>query len=273
MNRLQRRLQEHGGGTLFGVAVYFYDPIFIEIAARLGYQVAWIEMEHSSLSFGEVADLCRISQGAGLLTMIRVADSRRESILKAAECGPDIIDVPMANSPEVLVELARFARFPPVGARGTFSVSRALHYGLVDNLPQAQDALNDELCLMAQIETRDALDRADELCAVEGVEIFIGPADLSASLGVPGESGHPLVKQAAAKIIAAARRRGKSVATAARAADFDFWIEQGVDVLFCTNDISALRVGAEQALAMARAAVTRARSAHAGAVPGGRIAE
>ncbi|MPZ19720.1 MAG: hypothetical protein GEV06_17630 [Luteitalea sp.] len=257
MTRLQRLLHANRGRPVLGAAVYFNDPIFLEIAARLGYQAAWIEMEHAPISFGEAADLCRVSQGLGLLTMIRVPDSRRESVLKAAECGPDIIDVPMANAPEVLRRLVAEARFAPLGARGTFSVSRALHYGLVDSLSKAQQQINDELCLMVQIETREAADRAEELCAVSGVDIFIGPADLAASLGVPGEPGHPLVRSAAATIIATARRHGKHVASASGPAEFGFWVDQGIDILFCTNDIVALRTGAELALQEARDAVTR----------------
>jgi 4-hydroxy-2-oxoheptanedioate aldolase len=260
MTRLQRLLQANDGRPVLGVAVYFNDPIFLEIAARLGYQVAWIEMEHAPISFGEASDLCRVSQGLGLLTMIRVPDSRRESILKAAECGPDIIDVPMANTPEVVQDLVAQARFAPLGARGFFSVSRALHYGLVENLSHAQQQINSELCLMVQIETREAAARAEELCAVEGVDIFIGPADLAASLGVPGEPGHPRVREAATAIIGAARRHGKHVATASGPADFDFWIEQGVDVLFCTNDIVALRTGGALALQEARAVIARLRT-------------
>ncbi|MPY90414.1 MAG: hypothetical protein GEU99_21145 [Luteitalea sp.] len=257
MTRLQRLLRAEPGKPLLGVAAYFYDPIFIEIAARLGYDAAWIEMEHAPISFGEAADLCRIAQGLGLLTMIRVPDCRRESVLKAAECGPDIIDVPMANSPDVLRGLVAEARFAPLGARGAFSVSRAMHYGLVDSLSAAQQQINGELCLMVQIETREAAARAEELCAVDGVDIFIGPADLAASLGVPGEPGHPLVRQAATQIVAAARRYGKHVASAAGSADFAFWVDQGIDVLFCTNDIVALRTGAELALRHAKAAVAQ----------------
>jgi 4-hydroxy-2-oxoheptanedioate aldolase len=239
MNRLQRRLEANKGVPLLGVAAYFYDPVFLEISARLGYQAAWIEMEHGPMSFGQAVDLVRIAQGLGMLTMIRVADSRRESILKAAECGPDIIDVPMVNTPEVVAELVAQARFGPEGERGFFSVSRALHYGIVDNLTDAQRQLNDELCLMIQIETREAFERANELCAVDGVDIFVGPADLSASLGYPGNQGHPAV-------------------------DFDFWLGLNVDILFATNDISALRHGAEHALGLARASLDRVRSVPAG---------
>lgn len=256
MNRLVQAIRKKNSRPLLGAASFLYSPTFLEIAALLHYDVAWIEMEHTFITFAEAADLCRIASGLGMLTMIRVPDASRESVLKAAECGPDIIDLPMANSPEDLEDLVRNARFPPVGTRGYFSLSRAVSYGVDGKVGEAQRALNDELCLMAQVETREAVDRIDELCRVPGVDaIFIGPGDLSASLGVPGEISHPLVHEAATRVVKAAKAYGKQIAVATAPPDFGFWIEQGVDVLFCTNDIASLRLGAERAMETARSAM------------------
>src|SRR5580704_18098111 len=110
MNRLHQAIQEAGGRPLLGAALYFYDPVFLEIAAYSGFKVIWIEMEHAPISFAEAAALCRMAAGTGMLTMIRIPDTRRESVLKAAECGPDMIDVPMADSPEQVAELVRYAK-------------------------------------------------------------------------------------------------------------------------------------------------------------------
>jgi len=259
MNRLQEAVRQSGSAPLLGIAVYFYDPIFLEMAARLGFQVIWIEMEHGFITFAEAADLCRMARGTGMLTMIRVADTRRENVMKAAECGPDIIDVPMMETPAMIHELIQGARFPPQGNRGFFSVSRSLDYGLVDSVADEQMRLNKELCLMMQIETAEAVNRIDELCAIPGVEIFIGPSDLSATLGVPGQLGHPKVYEAAKKIIAAARRSNKIIAVGAGPAEFGFYAEQGVDLLFCGNDIACLRVGIQSMLQQARTAIEKAQ--------------
>lgn len=259
MNRLQKAVSESRTGPLLGIAVYFYDPIFLEMAARLGFRIIWIEMEHGFLTFAEAADLCRMARGTGMLTMIRTADTRRENIMKAAECGPDIIDVPMIETPELVHELIQSARFPPTGNRGFFSVSRSLHYGLVDNIAQAQMQLNEDLCLMIQIETAEAVRRIDELCAIPGIEIFIGPSDLSATLGVPGQLSHPKVFEAAEKIMQASRRNNKVVAVGSGPAEFGFYAKQGVDVLFCGNDIACLRHGIQSMLQQARTAVEQAQ--------------
>jgi 4-hydroxy-2-oxoheptanedioate aldolase len=258
MNRLHHAISLANGKPLLGAAVYFYDPIFLEIAAHMGFKVIWIEMEHAAITFAEAADLCRMATGSGMLTMIRIPDTRRESVLKAAECGPDMIDIPMADSPELVEELVRYARFAPEGTRGFFSVSRALKYGIVDSVPDEQQKLNTELSLLAQIETVEALSRIDEIASVPGVDIFIGPADLAASLGFPGQTSHPRVIEAAENIVKTARKHGKKVVTACGVADFIHWTRLGVDLLFCTNDITCLKAGAQMALTAATDAIAQA---------------
>jgi 4-hydroxy-2-oxoheptanedioate aldolase len=260
MNRFHHAISTANGKPLFGAALYFYDPIFLEIAAHMGFQVIWIEMEHAAITFAEAADLCRMAAGSGMLTMIRIPDTRRESVLKAAECGPDMIDIPMADSPEQVAELVRYARFAPEGTRGYFSVSRALKYGIVDSVTDEQQLVNSQLSLLAQIETVEALNRIDELAAIPNVDIFIGPADLAASLGVPGQTSHPKLLAAAERIVKVARQHNKKIVTACGSADFIHWTRLGIDLLFCTNDIVCLKAGAQLALKAASEAVAQAAS-------------
>ena len=253
MNRLRKAVEENNGRTLLGAALYFYDPIFLEVAAHLGYQVIWIEMEHAPITFAQAADLCRMASGTGMLTMIRIPDSRRENMLKAAECGPDIIDVAMVDEPSQMKEMVEYGRFGPIGGRGQFGVSRAVQYGVLGSVTEAQQSLNRELSLMAQIETRKAMENLDELARVPGVDLFVGPADLASSLGFPGQTLHPLVREAATRVVEAARANKKCIATACGPSDFKFWLDQKIDLLFCTNDIASLKRGAGLALDEARA--------------------
>jgi 4-hydroxy-2-oxoheptanedioate aldolase len=250
MNRLQKKLEQNGGRPILGAAAYLYNPAFFEMAAMIGYQAAWIEMEHTFHSLEQAADLCRLASALGLLTMLRIPDLQRGTVLKGCECGPDILDLPMANTPEMVRELVAQARFPPLGVRGFFGVSRAVKYGLAGNVPDAQQQLNQELCLMIQIETREAAERIDDLCAVPGLDaVFIGPADLSASLGVAGQTSHPLVQETAARVIRSAKAHGKQSAAAAPSSEARFWIEHGIDLFFCANDVSCMKTGAQSALA------------------------
>ncbi len=252
MNRLQLAVKQNNGKTLLGAALYFYDPVFLEVAAHLGYQAIWIEMEHAPITFAEAADLCRMASGSGMLTMIRIPDSRRENILKAAECGPDIIDVAMVDTTSQMDEMLEYGRFAPAGGRGYFSVSRAVRYGVLNSVNETQQSLNRELCLMAQVETTQAMKNLDQLAAVSGVDLFVGPADLAASLGYPGQTAHPVVREASARIVQSARANGKCIASACAPSDFKFWLDQKIDLLFCTNDIACLKRGAALVLDEAR---------------------
>jgi 2-keto-3-deoxy-L-rhamnonate aldolase RhmA len=261
MNRLEEKIQSTKGVPLMGLAAYRYDPVFVEIIGHLGFHAVWIEMEHGPITFGEAANLCRVAAGVGLLTMIRIPDARRENVLRAAECGPDILDLPMANTPETLEEFARHARYTPQGDRGFFGSSRAVRYGVAADLAEEQRRINRELCLMAQIETREAVERAEALCSAPEIDaIFIGMGDLSASMGVPGETAHPAVRQAVQRVIDCARSNGKRVATACAPAEAALWASRGVDVLFCGSDIACLRVGAQAAVRDFQAGLARAGS-------------
>jgi 2-keto-3-deoxy-L-rhamnonate aldolase RhmA len=132
-------------------------------------------------------------------------------------------------------------------------------------VPGAQQQLNDELSLLAQVETAEGVRRVDELAQVPGVDLFIGPADLAASMGLAGQTSHPSVLEAAARVVGSARSQGKKVVTACGPADFVHWASLGVDLLFCTNDISALKAGASSALQAAQDAFVQARQQQADA--------
>jgi 4-hydroxy-2-oxoheptanedioate aldolase len=235
--------------ALLGLSVYSYDPAFVELISCIGYDALWIEMEHTAMTFAEAGDLCRLASGLGLLTMIRIADVRRENVLKGAELSPDILDLPMVNSPEIAAELVRHARYPPKGNRGFFGVSRAMRYGMSTDIPGEHRRINESLCLMIQIETAEAVSRAEELCAVPGIDaVFLGPGDLSASFGVSGDIQHPLVVDAMERTIHIAKAKGKRVAMACAAADAPDWAQRGVSLLFCGGSIACQRAGAEAIL-------------------------
>jgi 2-keto-3-deoxy-L-rhamnonate aldolase RhmA len=253
MNRVQEIIREKGA-PLLGIATHTGDPAFVEIAGMLGYDVLWIEMEHASITFAQAANVCRLADAMGMLTMIRIPDARRENVLKAAECRPAIIDLPMANTPEVLRELVDHAKYAPEGRRGFFMASRAVRYGMVDDIARHQQQVNSELCLVGQIETREAVEHAEELCAVDGIGgILIGPGDLSASMGVPGQMSDPEVQAAMDRIISAAKDRGKLVLLPAGFVDIGKWKAKGIDVLFGGSDLSCLRMSMKSTIEEARA--------------------
>lgn len=252
MNRFEEMIQRNPGQPLLGLGMHRCDLALVEMMAMMGFQAVWIEMEHLAMTFAEAANLCRLSSSLGLLTMIRIPNANRDNVLRAAECGPDIIDVPMANTTEVMRELMSHARYPPEGNRGFFAAARAQRYGLGD-ISLEQRRINEQLCLMAQIETLEAVERADELCVEESIDaIFLGPGDMSASLGVPGQIDHPLVQEALDRAIASATRHGKLLAMACRPATAASFFRKGVSLLFLGSDMACLKVGAQALLRESR---------------------
>jgi 4-hydroxy-2-oxoheptanedioate aldolase len=248
------------GRPLLGAAVYFYDPVFVEMCCFLGVDVLWLEMEHAAIPLEGIADLCRIAAAAHVLTMIRLTDSRRENVLRAAECGPDILDLPMGDTEESLREMVHHSRFPPTGGRGFFGASRAVRYGISGNLVAEQQRINRELSLWSQIETRQAVESAESLCAVAGIDgIFLGPGDLSASLGVPGQVTHPTVLAAMDRAINVAKTAGKRVALFTDPAQAGRWYDRA-DVLFCTSDVACMRNGLQSAMDKFHMATQRAEA-------------
>jgi 4-hydroxy-2-oxoheptanedioate aldolase len=125
-------------------------------------------------------------------------------------------------------------------------------------IDQEQRRINTELCLMAQIETREAVDRVAELCSVPGIgAVFFGLGDLSASLGVPGQTDHPCVLDAVDGAIAVARQSGRLIAVVANATDAGAWAAKGVNLLSCGSDISFIRTAAQGVVSEYRASLAK----------------
>lgn len=251
MNKLAREIGS-GPCPLLGAASYIGDPAFVEIAAHLGYRAMWFEMEHMLTSFREAAGLCALASGLGMLTMIRIPDASRENVLRSAECGPDILDLPMVNNPEVAREFVAHAKYAPVGNRGLFGASRASRYTILGSVAEEQNRINEDLCLMVQIETRESASRADEICAVPGIDaIFLGPGDMSASFGVPGDTKDPRVRDALCTALRAAERHGLIKAMMSPLDEVGFWTSQGVELIFITSDVQSMKMGARSCLEIA----------------------
>lgn len=248
MTQLDKAIQERGTSPLLGVIVHRYNPDFLEIASLLGYHAVWIELEHGLMSYSEAANLCRTASGLGLLTMLRIPNASRENALKAAECGPDIIDLPMANSTQEAAALVKYCRYPPLGERGFFSSSRSMRYGIAGTVPEMHKQLNEELTLVVQIETREAVENVEAICAVPGLDgIFLGPGDLSLSLGVSGDIQHPSVLEAIEHVFAVAKKHGKRLLAPSPPNEVATWAARGACVLFCTSDTACMVDGARRA--------------------------
>jgi 4-hydroxy-2-oxoheptanedioate aldolase len=215
-NRVKRILSEGGlalGTHVGGIA----DPQIVEIIGLAGFDAAFIDMEHTSYDLHDVQLAVMAAERAGITPIVRTPGFDPAFILRLLDMGVQGIQVPHVSNAETAREAVKAVRYPPLGERGMAAGSRAADYGripLVEHMAQS----NREISLACMIEDMEAVERIDEIAAVEGVDLLaVGPSDLSRSLGVSGQPDHPRLVAAidrvreAVKKGAGARRPCRSI--------------------------------------------------------------
>ncbi|HWP40100.1 MAG TPA: aldolase/citrate lyase family protein [Tepidisphaeraceae bacterium] len=226
------------------MCVYSGSPRLAELAARVGFETVWIEMEHGPADYSVVETLCVAIEAGGAIPAVRVPDGQRHHVLRALEVGARIVIVPMVNTPEQARQVVEFGKFPPLGCRGYNVRSRGVGYGLHPDRQQLFADADARTHLFAQIETRQAVENLPQICQTPGLSgIFIGPGDLSASLGMLGHLDGQAMIQVVRDCVRQARAAGKHAGiliTPGRL--LDAAIEAGADLLYYGGDVTELTV-------------------------------
>ena len=225
-------------GTGFG---QFRSPEVPRMLAAAGFQWAFIDTEHGGFDLETVQDICRVSNICGLSPIVRVGDLQYSLVARALDCGAQGIIFPRVESPELLERAISWTKFPPLGVRGYGLGPTHLDFEKA-TFAQVIEHMNANTLVVMQIETRRAVDMREELLAVPGIDaVLVGPADLSISLGVPGDFDHPKMVQAIEAIRDTCVRRrvapGMQTRTPALA---KFWKERGMLFLGCNNETGML---------------------------------
>lgn len=228
-------------GDVLGTWISIGHPVVVEAAARAGFDFVLVDTEHTEMSLETVADLTRAAAAAPeeLGVIVRPAWNDPVRIKRVLDIGVDGIMVPMIDGPAAAEELVRATRYPPDGDRGVAS-GRAAGYG--QQFVEYVEKEHRSLLTIAQIETPTAVDRADDIASVAGIDsLFVGPADLSASLGVFGEWESPELDEAMSRVIGAASAADTPVGTlAVRETDIPNRVEQGFDYHIAGKDTTML---------------------------------
>ncbi len=224
-----------------GAAVYSGSPKLAELAARLGFDTVWVEMEHGHVDFAQAEALCQAVESGGGVATIRVPDVQRFHILRALEVGARIVVVPMINTAEQARQIVAHGKFAPLGSRGYNTRSRGLRFGLDSASSSFADA-NASTHLFAQIETAEAVQNVQSICAVEGLSgILIGPGDLSLSLGCAGNLADAKLIAAVSECMRHARGVGRHAGILVSPGPLlDAALAAGCDLCFCAGDVTNL---------------------------------
>lgn len=203
---LKNRLAQ--GEKLFGPFINLCHPAVLEIAGLAGFDFAIIDTEHGEISSERAVDMVRAAQLAGISPVVRVYSNQPELIAKALDIGAAGVQIPQVCTRQQAEAAVRAAKFSPVGERGCNRYVRAAKYSALDKAKYFGCA-NDEVAVIIQVEGKAGLDNLGEIIVVPGIDVlFIGPYDLSASLGVPGQVEHPLVLGAVEQTMKLAAKAG-----------------------------------------------------------------
>ena len=197
------------GETLFGLFLDLDSPASAELAGRAGYDWLIVDLEHGSATEATLLAHLYAIETTGASGLVRPQSGERIRIGRALDLGAAGIMVPRLESAAEAREALSFLRYPPDGVRGVATRTRGA--GLGSRTHAEIRAINGAILGIVQIESRGALAEADVIAAIDGVDVlFVGPADLSHSLGIPGRFFDPVYIDALDVVVAAARAHGKA---------------------------------------------------------------
>ena len=198
-----------GGETLLGLFLVLGAPASAELCATAGYDWLIVDLEHGAGTEADLLGLFHAVEVGGSVPLVRPQSGERIRIGRTLDLGARGVMVPRLESADQAREAVSFLRYPPAGIRGVATRVRGAGLGVVGH-PDVH-RLNDRVVGIIQIESVGALRDADAIAAIDGVDVlFVGPADLSHSLGIPGQFQHPDYTAALERVVAACRAHGKA---------------------------------------------------------------
>ncbi|MCY3770082.1 MAG: aldolase/citrate lyase family protein [Gammaproteobacteria bacterium] len=197
------------GERLNGCWIEMYHPVASEIIAMSGYDIAFIDLEHGPGSYADALSVMQVIRAFPCAPMVRVGSSDLVDIKRTLDIGPEGIMVPNIRTADEARQVVNACRYGPDGLRGAApGIIRATDYGT-----DVEDYLRfmaEDFLLIIQIESRQAVGNIEQIVQVEGIDMcFVGPSDLSASLGAIGNFESPEYRDAYARIIGAVQAAGK----------------------------------------------------------------
>jgi 2-dehydro-3-deoxyglucarate aldolase/4-hydroxy-2-oxoheptanedioate aldolase len=253
VNHTRERLAK--GEVVFGCGLQVYRSSEIPRAfAAAGFDYVFIDMEHGSFNLETVHDMIIASNLAGITPIVRVGEVQYTLCARLLDQGAQGIILPRVEDPKALEEALGWLKFPPVGKRG-YGVNPTMIDYEARTFPEIIEHQDRSNLVVVQFETTTAINRADEMLSVKGVDIvMVGPADLSISLGVPGQFDHPLMIEWISRVIEKCNQHGvvpgiqtRSVAMARQ------WVERGMRFVGVAAEYVLLLEKARETVAQLRA--------------------
>ena len=242
MNNIEKLHEKWARGELcVGTNVTFKDATITELCGEAEFDLVWIECEHSALGLSDALEHVRAARAAGIVPFIRVPSCDPVVVKPFLELHPAGIILPRINNVKDAEQAVKSCRYPPRGVRG-YGPSRGVRFGGISQREYLERE-DQNMLVILQIEHIDAVNQIDKVLEIPGVDsIVTGPNDLSATMGLFGQTSHPDVVAAVETVYSSAIQRG---IPAGHSIGYDpesipHWIAMGLSWICVDNDWSML---------------------------------
>lgn len=246
---------------MYGTFVFTDSPGVVEIVSRTGLDWVLVDLEHGVATETSLVPMLMAATTAGATPLVRVEVGSRIRVGRALDLGARGVMVPQVASVAEARSVAAWMRTQPDGHRGVALFTRGMDYGRDGH--DAVAGRHGQLLCIVQIESRAALEASEEIAAVDGIDVlFVGPTDLTHSLGIPGRINDAMYEAAIARVASAARAQGKAAGVLLwDSQDVARYAALGYTFLGLASEAMILDRAVRSALAAARSAVPVTRSA------------
>ncbi|RPJ56083.1 MAG: aldolase [Acidobacteria bacterium] len=238
-NPVKKLLRE--GKPVVGMTVTIPSPDVALQAARLGFDFLWIEMEHSGITLESLRSIILATNGTACMPITRVPVNELWTAKRALDSGSMGVIFPFTSTPELARQAVAACRYPPAGLRGFGPGLASLRWPA----PQGYRTFADEnVLVIVIIEQAQAVERIEEIASVPGIDVlFIGPNDLSFSLGLQGRQDDPKLKEAIARVLAAGKKHGVAVGRTASPEQIGGLIKDGFQFFQASSELGMIAAG------------------------------
>lgn len=251
MNKFKQQLKNVAHHTPIGTWLMSASPIVAEAMGHVGFDWGVVDMEHTPLDMMEVVHMLQALSGTSLVPIVRVPWNDTVGIKRVLDAGATTLLVPFVQNAVEALAAVEATRYPPEGRRGMAGMSRASKFGTT---PNYLTTANQHIAVIVQLETTEAIEQLEDIARVAGVDaLFIGPGDLSATMGYAGQLTHPEVLAVTAQAVARAKALGMPIGTVGGTPEVVAqYRAMGFDFVGIASDLGLLMRSAQAAVAALR---------------------
>lgn len=265
MNPFRHLLKSAGAHAPVGTWLVSASPIVAEAVGHAGFDWGLIDMEHAPIELGDLVRILQALSSTKMVPVVRVPANDAVTVKRVLDAGAATLMFPFVQNAEDARRAVASTRYAPEGVRGVSAVTRASRFGMQPNYLKTA---NQNVGVIVQMETPEAVRRLEEIAAVPGVDaLFVGPSDLSASMGHLGELQHPAVMDLMSQAAMRARAIGMPIGALGHVPESVAQFRAaGFDYLAVASDLSLLMRGAQVVINALR---TQESGAHVHSLLGG----